>query len=147
MKRFEFSLQKVLDLREFEKKQAEAELGKAVGEETRIKNTLDLVARQHAQTVTAADGMHNLTDLYNANRYFALLEQRKEALLEELTQAQMVTEEKRETMREAMKKQKVLEKLKEKRLASWKKEAQKESDAVLDDITTSNASNGSLSRL
>ena len=136
MKRFDFSLQKVLDLREFEKKQAEAELGRAVGEETRIENSLKNVAESREATVRAADNMRNLSDLYNANRYFALLDQQKEQLLEELTQAKLVTEEKREAMREAMKKQKVLEKLKEKRLASWKKEALKEEEIVVDDITT-----------
>ncbi|MCR5724200.1 MAG: flagellar export protein FliJ [Treponema sp.] len=136
MKRFVFSLQKVLDLREFEKKQAEAELGRAVGEETRIENSLKSVAESRAATVRAADNMRNLSDLYNANRYFALLDQQKEQLLEELTQAKLVTEEKREAMREAMKKQKVLEKLKEKRLASWKKEALKEEESTVDDIVT-----------
>lgn len=136
MRRFEFSLQKVLDLREFEKKQAEAELGRAVGEEKRISSQLESLALARAKTVSSADSMENIVDLYNANRYFALLDQQKEQLLEELTQAKMVTEEKRKVMREAMKKQKVLEKLKEKRLASWKKEAQKEEDTVIDDIVT-----------
>ncbi len=136
MKRFDFSLQKVLDLREFEKKQAEAELGRAVGEETRIEQALQAVAESRALNVRAADDMHSITDLYNVNCYFALLNQRKENLLEELTQAKLVTEEKREVMREAMKKHKVLEKLKEKRLSSWKKDALKEEEAVTDDIVT-----------
>ncbi len=136
MKRFVFSLQKVLDLREFEKKQAEAELGRAVGEETRIENSLKNVAESRASTVRAADTMRNLSELVNVSRYFALLDQQKEQLLEELAQAKLVTEEKREAMREAMKKQKVLEKLKEKRLASWKKEALKEEESTVDDIVT-----------
>ena len=84
MKRFSFSLQKVLDFREFERKQAEAELGKAVSEETKIQDTLNLIARQKVETVTSADEVHDLHALYGINQYFALLNQRKEKLLEEV---------------------------------------------------------------
>ena len=139
MKRFDFRLQKVLDLREFERKQAESELGRAVAHETQLQQSLATVAEQRVQTVHAADTMRDLHALYNASRYFMLLDQRKEQLLEELTQAQLVTEEKRGIMREAMKKQKVLEQLKDKRYAAWKKDAQKAEDAQIDDMVTSAA--------
>lgn len=139
MKRFSFSLQKVLDFREFERKQAENELGQAVAAETKIKNALNAVAEQRVQQVQVTDAMHDLRSLYNASCYFHLLDQRKEMLLEELTQAQLVTEEKRNKMREAMKKHKVLEKLKEKRYAAWQEEAQKEEEVLIDDIVTSAA--------
>ena len=146
MKRFEFSLQKVLALREFERKQAEAELGRAVAAETGIQHTLEQTAEQRAATVRAADAMHDLHSLYAASRYFMLLDQRKESLLEELAEAQLVTEEKRDAMREAMKRQKVLEQLRERRREAWKKEAQKAEDSVIDDITTSAAAAGKYSR-
>ncbi len=137
MKRFSFSLQKVLDFREFERKQAEAELGKAVSEETKIQDTLNLIARQKVETVASADGVHDLHALYGINQYFALLNQRKEKLLEELTQAKMVTEEKRNVMREAMKKCKVLENLREQRKSVWKKECSRQEENDIDDIVTS----------
>ncbi len=137
MKRFSFSLQKVLDFREFERKQAEAELGKAVSEETKIQDTLNLIARQKVETVASADEVHDLHALYGINQYFALLNQRKEKLLEELTQAKMVTEEKRDVMREAMKKCKVLENLREQRKSVWKKECSRQEENDIDDIVTS----------
>lgn len=136
MRRFAFSLEKVLELREFERKQAETELGKAVATEAELQHALELVAGQRVRTVHAADAMHDLTSLYNAQRYFMLLDQRKEMLLEELSQAHLVTEEKRDVMREALKRQKVLEQLREKRHAAWRKDAQRAEEAAVDDITT-----------
>jgi len=130
-------MQKVLDLREFEKKQAEAELSKALAEENRIEDTLKMVATQKAQTVSASNDMKDISSLYGANQFMRLLEQRKEMLLEELTQAKMITEQKREVMRDAMQKVKVLEKLKESRLKEWKKEYLREEENNIDEIVTS----------
>lgn len=138
MKKNVFSLQKILELREFEKKQAEIDLGKAVAAETEIQNTLDLVARQRASTVRKADSMHDIHSLFDANRYFSLLEQRKEELIKRLAEAHLVTEQKREVMVEAMQKCKVLEQLKEKRLQSYKKELKKQQEKEADDVYMSN---------
>ncbi|MBR4463931.1 MAG: flagellar export protein FliJ [Treponema sp.] len=137
MKKFTFSMQKVLDLREFERKQAEAELGRALAEENRIQQTLEMIAQQRVNSIAAADSMRDLHELYNVNQYFALLDQQKEQLLEELARAKIVTEEKRDEMREAMKKCKVLEQLKDSRHAAWKKEVLAEEENTIDDIVTS----------
>ena len=115
MKRFNFSLQKVLDFREFEKKQAEAELGKAVAEETKIKDNLDTLARSYAENVRAADEAKDITGMLAAQNYFRFLNQQKEEALISLAQAQVITEEKREKMRDAMKNCKVLENLRDKK--------------------------------
>lgn len=137
MKRFEFSLQKVLDFREFEKKQAEAELGKAVAEETKIQNTLEMIAEQHASSVKIADSTKDLAGMMAMQNYFKLLDQRKEEAVMALAQAQVITEEKREIMREKMKNCKVLENLRDKRKADWKKENLKAEENAIDDIVTS----------
>ena len=137
MKKFTFSMQKVLDLREFERKQAEAELGRALAEENRIQQTLEMIAQQRVNSIAAADSMRDLHELYNVNQYFALLDQQKEQLLEELARAKIVTEEKRDEMRKAMKKCKVLEQLKDSRHTAWKKEVLAEEENTIDDIVTS----------
>ncbi len=137
MKKFSFSMQKILDVREFTKKQAEAELGKAVAAERKIQDTLDLIAQQKASLIAEADNMHDLQSLYDVNQYFKLLDQRRDNLLPELAKAKVVSEEKRDVMREAMKKVKVLENLKDSRYKAWKKEALKEDETVIDDIVTS----------
>ena len=135
MKRFNFSLQKVLDFREFEKKQAEAELGKAVAEETKIKDNLD--TRSYAENVRAADEAKDITGMLAAQNYFRFLNQQKEEALISLAQAQVITEEKREKMRDAMKNCKVLENLRDKKIAAWKKENFRAEESEIDDIVTS----------
>ena len=137
MKRFNFSLQKVLDYREFEKKQAQAELGKAVSVETNIQNTLNMIAESRAKSVQETHNMRDLNSLYNAGLYFQLLNQRRDEMLEELAKAKIVTNEKRKVMIEAMKKVKVLETLKEHRIEAWKHEQLRIEDDQIDDIVTS----------
>ncbi len=137
MKRFNFSLQKVLDFREFEKKQAEAELGKAVAEETKIEDTLKMIAEERASSVKVADSTKDVSGMFAVQNYFRLLEQQKEEALMNLAQAKVITEEKRDVMREAMKNCKVLENLRDKRKDAWKKENYKAEENEIDDIVTS----------
>lgn len=137
MQKFVFNMQKILNLRKFEEKQAQAELGKAVSAETRIQDTLNLIARQNVQTVQNASGIKNPLELYNLNNYLRLLSQRKEKLLQELAQAHIETEQKREKMREAMLKVKALEKLKEVRQNEWAQENRRREEKELDDIANS----------
>ncbi len=137
MKKFHFGLQKILDFRDFEKKQAQIELGKAVAEETKIQNSLDEIAHARVNSVKKANEMHDISSLYNVNQYFRFLDYQKEILLEDLSKAKIVTEQKRDIMREAMKKTKVLENLREHRLQDWKKLNQIIEENDIDDIVTS----------
>lgn len=137
MKKFNFTLQKVLDLREFQKSQAQSELGKAVAEENRIQSTMNMIAEARVNSIHEADKMKDIKSLYGVNLYFQLLEQRRKQLETELVKAKMVTDEKRGVMREAMKKVKVLETLKDHRKLDWKKQVLKEEDDQIDDIVTS----------
>ena len=142
MKKFVFNMQKILNLRKFEEKQAQTELGKAVSKEAQLQNTLDMVAQQRVKTVKTGDGMQNALELYNLNNYLALLDQRKETLLKELTQAHLETEQKREQMKQAMLKVKALEKLKESRQNEWALENKRKEAVELDDIVNSKHSRG-----
>lgn len=135
-------MQKILDLREFEEKQAQAELGKAVSREATIDSTLEQVAQQKVSTVKGADGVFELNELLTANRYLTLLEQRKEKLLKEKTEAHLETEQKREEMKKAMMKVKALEKLKEARKAEWTAENKRKEEKETDDINNSKVLRG-----
>ena len=137
MKRFNFSLQKVLDYREFEKQQAQAELGKAVAVETQIQKTLDMIAEFRAKSVLEADKMKDLNSLFSVNQYFQLLNQRRDEMTEELAKAKVVTNQKRMVMIEAMKKVKVLETLRDRRQDAWKREQLKIEEDQIDDMVTS----------
>lgn len=134
MKKFTFSLQKVLEFRENTKKQAEVEFGKSMAEENRIQQTLDMIAQQQVNTMAASNGSTDISYIYGVNNYLNLLNQRKEQLLEELTQAHMITEQKREIMIDASREFKVMEKLKENQFEQWQKETKKAQEKELDDI-------------
>ena len=60
MKKFVFSLQKVLDLREFEEEKAKLELGKAVAEMERIKK---LLAENAQNRVNAGYSRRDVSDV------------------------------------------------------------------------------------
>ena len=122
MKKFKFSLEKVLSLREFEENQAQIELAKAISVVTELNNKLKFIANERVKNNDAR------------SNYIEGLDYQKEILLEELAQAELILEEKRQIMIEAMKKRKALEKLKEKQLQEYKKEILKEEEKVLDEI-------------
>lgn len=134
MKKFTFELQKVLEYRNFEKQQAEGELAKALAVETEINDNLKKVAENYAAVKTQMKGSLNFQDVMAQSQYNNLLEHQKEELLKQLAQAKLVTEQKREVLRECMKKTTALEKLKEKQLADWKQAADYEEAELLDEV-------------
>jgi len=134
MKKFVFSLQKVLELREYEEDKAKLELGKAVAELERIKRLLQEVAQNRVKANLSRKDTTDVIVLMNIENYIIGLDAKKEKLLEELTMAQMFFEEKRDLNTKAMQDRKVLSKLKEKQLSEYKKEVLKEEENALGDI-------------
>lgn len=134
MKKFKFSLEKVLSLREFEENQAQIELAKAISVVTELNNKLKFIATERVKNNDARSNSTDLSYLMSIENYIEGLDYQKEILLEELAQAELILEEKRQIMIEAMKKRKALEKLKEKQLQEYKKEILKEEEKVLDEI-------------
>ncbi|MBO7639710.1 MAG: flagellar export protein FliJ [Treponema sp.] len=136
MKRFSYSLQKILDLRNFELDQAQMELGKVNAQIANVNNQLKSVASQKFQATKQADELNDFSLHVQTQDFFIYLDQRKDALLAELVQLEMIAEQKRELVREAMKKVKVLEKLKEKKYEAWKVEFQRQEELEQDDVVT-----------
>jgi flagellar FliJ protein len=134
MKKFVFSLQKVLDLREFEEDKAKLELGKAVAEVEKIKTQLQENAQKRVEANLSRKDTKDIGSLINIENYITGLDIKKEKLLEELTYAQIVFEEKRDLFTKAMQEREVLTKLKEKQLSEYKKEILKEEENSVDDI-------------
>ena len=134
MKKFTFELEKVLEYRNFEKQQAEGELAKALAVETEINNNLKAIAQNYAAVKANMKGSQDFQDIVAQSQYNNLLEYQKEELLKQLTQAKLVTEQKRDVLRECMKKTTALEKLKEKQLAEWKQAADYEEAELLDEV-------------
>lgn len=134
MKKFVFSLQKVLELREYEEDKAKLELGKAVAEVERLKRLLEENARNRVAANQSRKDTTDISLLLSIENYIIGLDAKKEKLLEELTMAQMVFEEKRDLYTKALQDREVLSKLKEKQLSEYKKEVLKEEENALDDI-------------
>ena len=134
MKKFTFELEKVLEFRNFEKQQAEGELAKALAVETEINENLKTIAQNYAAVKAQMKGSQDFHDVMAQSQYNNLLEYQKEELLKQLTQAKIVSEQKREVLRECMKKTTALEKLKENQLADWKQAADYEEAELLDEV-------------
>ena len=134
MKKFSFELQKVLEYRDFEKQQAEGELAKALAVETEINENLEKVAQNYAAVKAQMKGSLDFQDVIAQSQYNNLLEYQKEELLKQLAQAKLVSEQKREVLRECMKKTTALEKLREKQLSEWKQAADYEEAELLDEV-------------
>ena len=137
MKRFSFSMQKILDIREFAERQAQIELGQAVAEVNRINGELEAVAQEKMRMLQVKLKDVSLNEFLVHENYMKRLEITKERLLEELAAAQLVVDEKREVFAEAMKQRKILSNLKEKQFAQYKKEALVAEDNAVDDLVTS----------
>ena len=133
-KKFTFELQKVLEFRDFEKQQAEGELAKALAVETEINDNLKKIAQNYAAVKAEMKGSLSVQDFMAQSQYNNLLEYQKEELLKQLAQAKLVTEQKREVLRDCMKKTTALEKLREKQLAEWKAASDYEEAELLDEV-------------
>ena len=137
MKRFSFSLQKLLDLREFREKQAELALGKAISARDVIQLELQNVGRKRVEAAYERQKNNTIQDLLAIENYINRLDKKKDQLLEDLAAAELVVEKVREDYLAATRDRQVLSKLKEKKVAAWHKDGLEEEAAILDDITNS----------
>ncbi|MDR0643024.1 MAG: flagellar export protein FliJ [Treponema sp.] len=149
MKRFAFDLEKILDLRKHREQEAKIALGRAVGELTNIENQLKELALLRSKAAGEYLPPSALTVLkqespiqfpfsaaYYRNHEFYIrrLEHRKEELLEEAARAQLELEEKRTLYLEASRERKILDKLKEKRSAEYRRNLFAGETKTLDDM-------------
>jgi len=139
MAKFSFELENILEFRSFEQSNAEAELAKALAAENQIQQNLNLLAQQKVAEKQASGGATDLQTIVNRERFFSLVKQQTEQLLEMLTQAKMVSDEKRAVLAECMKKTKALEKLREKKLAEFKEQEDYLDAEFMDELATTRA--------
>ena len=134
MKRFSFSLQKLLDLRAFREKQAELELGRAIAARDAIALTLESIAKKRVSAAFERKGSLPVQELLAIEHFITRLDREKERLLEDLAAAELVVEQKREDYLVASRDKQVISKLREKKEAAWHKESLAEEAATLDDL-------------
>lgn len=137
MKRFSFSLQKLLDLREFREKESEIQLGKAIASRDAIRQDLEDVARKRHESAASRVGGVPVQELLAIERYIARLDNKRDSLLEDLAAAELVVEQKRAAYMDATRDRQILTKLREKKEASWRKDYLAEEASILDDIANS----------
>ena len=137
MKKFKFELEKILEYRDFEKQQAEGELAKALAVETEIQNNLKKIAEQYAALDKYMSGSLDFSDMVSMSQNKNLLNYQKEELLKQLAQAKLVSDQKREVLKECMKKTTALEKMKEIQLAQYKEEVKHSENKRLQTLAVS----------
>lgn len=147
MKKFTFSLQKILDIREFEEKQAQIELGKAVAETNRIRMELERIAAERVRVVHLKTDVASLPEMIVKEQYLTRLDMTKDRLLEDLAAAEIAVEEKRAVFTETLKKRKVLSRLKDRQFTAFRRDVQKAEDIVSDDISSSRFLRDNLSNI
>lgn len=139
MKRFNFRLEKLLSLREFNERKAEIELAKSIAHLDSINISLKEIATSLVKTSSQikSDGSNlDIDALYTVQNHIIYLNNKKEELLIKAVETEAIIEEKRKLYIEAMAHRKVISKLKDKKLLEWKKENAKLEDAFIDDIST-----------
>ncbi|MCL2833472.1 MAG: flagellar export protein FliJ [Treponema sp.] len=141
MKKFSFNLEKVLSLRKFREQETEIELGKAIGVLSEIERNIRTVAEERIRSGDMFAGNGAMIRSYMM--YTTRLDMQKEHLLAEAARAELVVESCRSRYIEASRDRKVLDKLKDKQAAAYRKTIFAEETKALDDQA---ASRNELSR-
>ena len=125
------------------KERAEADLSITIAEINRIQKELEEIAVKRIHAVKTSDSAADFMLKVNAQNFMSLLDSKKENLLSEMVNQEMIAEKKRALVREAMQKVKLLEKLREKKFDEWKEQAEREEENANDDINVSRFNYGS----
>ena len=137
MKKFKFELEDILKFRKFEQHQAEVELGKALAEEQEIQSNLDNLDQQKYAASEYVRGSKDFTDITAVLRFNEFIRTQTEFLMNKMAEAKLITEQKRNILKEIIKKTDALERLKEHQLEEYKNLVNLEEENIVDDIVTS----------
>jgi len=135
MKKFKFSLEKVLQLRKYNEEECKMALGLAISILNQIENNIKETAVKHHNATT--ERFKDPAQMIMWDNYILRLELEKEKLLEQAAQAEIVVEEKRTIYMEAFKELKAIEKLKEKKAKEYRKEMNDKESAEVDELFAS----------
>jgi flagellar export protein FliJ len=120
-------MEKVLKLRSHAENDAKIELGRAVNALSQIENRLETIAEsQKTAAGNRFSGGKSLPYFMDYDNYLQRLDAEKERLLSEAAAASLAVEEARNAWMDARSGLKVMENLKERKLAAYRKESRKE---------------------
>jgi len=137
MKKFRFSLQELLDLREFRAKQAEHELARRAGLVALQEMELERIDREEARTrASRFRGKTGVHELIAEELYLQRLARDRERGLAELARREAARDEALAAYNEANKEKMVLEELEDGELEAFRKEASRREILEIDDIVS-----------
>ena len=135
MKKFQFTLQKLLDIRAFREKEAETNLGRAVAAREAIVLCLAEIAQEEVKTRRSLGGSSKTAGELNLHEnYLERLHNDREKQEKALVEAELVVEKMRKIYIKAHQERLIVSKLRERKALQWRAEGLKQQDAILDDI-------------
>lgn len=135
MKKFQFRLQKLLDLRTFREKEAETALGRAIAARDAIALRLMEIGQQELKTRRSLESSQKTAqDFALHENYLERLHNEREQQQKALVEAELVIEKMRAVYIKAHQNRLIVTKLREKKFDRWKADFYKQQDAVLDDM-------------
>jgi len=134
MRKFNFALEKILQLRKFKEEECKIALGQAISILNMIENEMKKTAQKRQRA--AYDRFTDVKEIILWENYIKRLDMDAEKLVERAAQAQLAVEEKRNLYLEAQKDLKAMEKLKEKRKDEYRKVLLNNEIIQVDDITS-----------
>ena len=139
MRRFVFSLQRLLSLREHTEKEWETKLGEVTSRCNVLKRDIRESKRLHGETLKSRSASLELSSLGASEAYMRRLRNNVLKFEGKLVQAEEERAQVQKRYLEASRDRKVLDKLKEKQADEFYREQLKEEMKIIDDINTSAA--------
>jgi flagellar FliJ protein len=137
VKRFKFSLDKALKLREYHEKETEIDLGRAVGALTQLEQAIDATTEERiAAAAERFSAGFSVSDILTFDHYVQRLDATNVKLAQDAEKATARVEDARGVYIEASRDRKVLSNVKERREKEHHKAMLVEETKVLDDIAS-----------
>lgn len=135
MKRFRFSLEELMDLRQFRERDAEFRLAEKAGRVSLLERELMRIAAERSRVLKDRfSGPRSVLDFMADERYLGRLDRDRGRTEKDLARAELEREEALAAYTEARKQVKVLEKLREQEEGLWKKDRGRREVMDLDDM-------------
>ncbi|MCS6948885.1 MAG: flagellar export protein FliJ [Armatimonadota bacterium] len=141
MRRFEFSLQQVLEYRQRREEQMLRAFAEAQAQLAHERSVLDRLLTEREACLYRSQRQNRLTIeiLTVEQNYLSALEERIEVQRERVAQAERTLEERRQALIEAQRERKALERLREKQYEQWRQEMLRAEQKALDELATTRA--------
>ncbi|ADK80693.1 flagellar export protein FliJ [Sediminispirochaeta smaragdinae] len=137
MKRFQFALESILELRQWEERQKEIDLGKIIGECVTVRRQIEERTMQERQSFLDRRDGFDLEELLEIEHFGRRMRCERQELSIRLEDLEAKRAEAQEEFLEASRKRKVLEKLKERKAEIHRKQELAVQQRSLDEIGSS----------